>query len=305
MKIGIDLGGTKIEGVLLSAEGAVLAKERVPTPLNYPEILDAIAGVVSRLEGRAGCRASVGVGGPGAESALTGRIKNSNTQCLNGKALREELGHRLGKTVRFSNDANCFALSEAVDGAGAAYSAVFGVILGTGTGGGLVFNRHVLGGANGIAGEWGHTPMPYIKEGRPCYCGRQDCIETYLCGAGLLRSYLSAGGDAMTVPEIVKRAEQGETLAKTVLDRYCQQLASALAVVINIVDPAAIVLGGGLSNIATLYEKVPQYWNDYVFSDLCVTKLLPAKYGDSSGVRGAAWLWGAEESDVGGLRADV
>ena len=259
IKIGIDLGGTKIEGVALSTAGMVLAKERVPTPQTYPEIIDALSHLVCRLEARAGGTASVGLGGPGAESALTGRMKNSNTQCINGEALREDLAARLGKNVRFSNDANCFALSEAVDGAGADYSSVFGVILGTGTGGGLVFNKHVLGGANGIAGEWGHTPMPYMNEARPCYCGRQDCIETYLCGAGLLRSYRTAGGNALNVPEIVKRAETGEPLATAVLDTYCRQLASALAVVINIVDPAAIVLGGGLSNIEMLYQTVPQY----------------------------------------------
>ncbi len=294
MKLGIDLGGTKIEGVVLSSQGIVLAKERIATPKNYPAIIDAIAELVCRLERSTGGQVSVGVGGPGAESALTGRMKNSNTQCINGEALREDLSTRLGKTVRFSNDANCFALSEAVDGAGASYSSVFGVILGTGTGGGLVFNKRVLSGANGIAGEWGHIPMPYLREGRNCYCGRQDCVETYLCGAGLVRSYVTAGGDALSVPDIVTRATT-EAMAETVLDNYCRQLASALAVVINIVDPAAIVLGGGLSNIAMLYEKVPQYWNDYVFSDQCVTKLLPAKYGDSSGVRGAAWLWGNKE----------
>ncbi|MEX1668428.1 ROK family protein [Zhongshania guokunii] len=292
MRMGIDLGGTKIEGVVLSSKGIVLAKERVPTPQNYSAILDAIAELVARLETSAGGRASVGLGGPGAESAVNGRMKNSNTQCINGESLREDLSIRLRRIVRFSNDANCFALSEAVDGAGAAYSSVFGVILGTGTGGGLVFNKQVLSGANGIAGEWGHTPMPNYREGRPCYCGSVDCVETYLCGAGLARSYSNAGGEAMLVPEIVKRADAGEALANTVLDVYCRQLASALSVVINIVDPAAIVLGGGLSNIAKLYETVPLYWNDYVFSDRCVTKLLPAKYGDSSGVRGAAWLWG-------------
>ncbi len=297
MKLGIDLGGTKIEGVVLSSQGIVLAKERIATPKNYPAIIDAIAELVCRLERSTGGQVSVGVGGPGAESALTGRMKNSNTQCINGEALREDLSTRLGKTVRFSNDANCFALSEAVDGAGASYNSVFGVILGTGTGGGLVFNKRVLSGANGIAGEWGHITMPYLGEGRACYCGRKDCVETFLCGAGLVRSYVAAGGDKLSVPDIVLRAITEDAAAAAVLDTYCRQLASALAVVINIVDPAAIVLGGGLSNIAMLYEKVPQYWNDYVFSDQCLTKLLPAKYGDSSGVRGAAWLWG-DQSDA-------
>jgi len=292
MKLGIDLGGTKIEGVVLSASGIVLAKERVATPQTYPAIIDAIADLVGRLEATAGGHASVGLGGPGAESALTGRMKNSNTQCINGEALRDDLSIQLGRQVRFSNDANCFALSEAVDGAGAPYSSVFGVILGTGTGGGLVFNKQVLSGANGIAGEWGHTPMPNRQEGRPCYCGRKDCIETYLCGAGLVHSYRNAAGEALSAPEIVKCATGGDAQAAAVLDNYCRQLASALAVVINIVDPDVILLGGGLSNIAMLYETVPQYWPNYVFSDQCVTKLLPAKYGDSSGVRGAAWLWG-------------
>lgn len=291
MKLGIDLGGTKIEGVVMSSEGAVLAKERVATPRSYPAIIDAIADLVLRLEATVGGRVSVGVGGPGAESAVTRRIKNSNTECINGKSLRDDLSARLVRSVRFSNDANCFALSEAVDGAGESADVVFGVILGTGVGGGLVVNKRVLNGVNGIAGEWGHTPLPNFKEGRRCYCGRQDCIETYLCGAGLVRSYSNAGGGALSVPEIVERATGDEALAKSVFDIYCKQLASALAVVINIVDPATIVLGGGLSNIKMLYDAVPLHWNDYVFSDECVTQLLPAKYGDSSGVRGAAWLW--------------
>jgi predicted NBD/HSP70 family sugar kinase len=291
MKIGIDLGGTKIEGVVLSDAGLVLAKERVATPRHYPEIIETIANLVMRLEHTTGGQATVGVGGPGTESAVTQRMKNSNTQCINGERLRDDLSASLGRELRYSNDANCFALSEAMDGAGEAADVVFGVILGTGVGGGIVINKQVLSGANGIAGEWGHTPLPNTQEGRHCYCGRQDCIETYLCGAGLLRSYCNAGGDEILVPEIVARADGGEALAKLVLDTYCKQLASALAVVINIVDPAVIVLGGGLSNIKQLYDIVPEYWNDHVFSDQCVTKLLPAKYGDSSGVRGAAWLW--------------
>ena len=292
MRIGVDLGGTKIEGVLLDDNGQQIARERVATPAHsYEQVVESIAELVEGLQRKAGGRANVGLGGPGAVSALTGLIKNSNTLAISGRALPADLGKRLGCEVRFSNDANCFALSEAVDGAGAEYPSVFGVIIGTGTGGGVVIDKKVLAGVNSIAGEWGHNPMPGVSEERLCYCGRINCIETYLCGAGLAKSYLVAGGEPIKAPEIARRAAAGEGLAETVLDTYCRQLAQALAGVINLLDPAAIVLGGGVSNIDIIYQKVPQYWQGFVFSDRCETQLLKAKYGDSSGVRGAAWLW--------------
>lgn len=292
MRIGVDLGGTKIEGVLLADNGEQLARERVATPAHsYEEVLDAITALVEGLQIKAGGSASVGLGGPGAISAVTGLIKNSNTLAISGRALPADLGARLGCEVRFANDANCFALSEAVDGAGADYPTVFGVIIGTGTGGGVVIDKKVLTGVNSIGGEWGHNPMPGAVEQRVCYCGRLNCIETYLCGGGLANSYIVAGGETINAVDIAKRAVAGEVLAETVLDNYCHQLARALSGVINLLDPAAIVLGGGVSNIDMIYEKVPQYWGDYVFSDSCVTALVKAKYGDSSGVRGAAWLW--------------
>jgi fructokinase len=292
LKIGIDLGGTKIEGLLLSSMGAVLGRERVPTPsASYQSILEAISTLVDKLESGLDGRATVGVGGPGAESLQSGFIKNSNTQCINGRTLRQDLSLQLDREVRFSNDANCFALSEAVDGAAAAYPRVFGVILGTGVGGGLVFGKQLHYGVNRIAGEWGHNPLPGGDQGRVCYCGRRDCVETYLCGAGLINTYRRLGGESIAVPELLVKVQAGEQCAGDALSEYFTQLARALATVINIVDPDAIVLGGGLSNIAGIYQAVPRLWSEFVFGDDCGTKLLPAKYGDSSGVRGAAWLW--------------
>jgi fructokinase len=292
LRIGVDLGGTKIEGVLLADSGEQLARERVATPGNsYEAVVEAIAALVERLQEKASGLATVGLGGPGAISSVTGLIKNSNTLAISGRALPADLSARLGCEIRFSNDANCFALSEAVDGAGAEYQTVFGVIIGTGTGGGLVIDKNVLAGVNSIAGEWGHNLMPGATEARRCYCGRLDCIETYLCGGGLAKSYRVAGGEAVMAPEIASRAAASEVLAITVLDNYCRQLARALSGVINLLDPAVIVLGGGVSNIDIIYQKVPQYWTEYVFSDNCTTSLVKAKYGDSSGVRGAAWLW--------------
>lgn len=300
MRIGIDLGGTKIEGVVLGPGGDILLRRRVATPTDgYRAILDAIAEVVLGLEADLGASCQVGVGTPGAESRQTGRMKNCNTTCLNDMPLRQDLSVRLGRAVRIANDANCMALSEATDGAGAGYDSVFGVILGTGVGGGLVVQRRLLVGANGIAGEWGHNSLPanplpgraMQSAARQCYCGRQDCVETHLSGPALLRSFREAGGDADSAAAVAHLAAEGSELAIWQLDRYCQQLAQALAMVINIVDPEAIVLAGGLSNIAALYEKVPAYWQRWVFSDACTTPLLQAKHGDSSGVRGAAWLW--------------
>ena len=268
-RIGIDLGGTKIEAIALDAHGREVFCKRVPTPRgDYQGTLRAIAQLVA-----AAGEGSVGVGIPGALSHATGLVKNANSTWLIGKPLKEDLERVLGREVRIANDANCFALSEATDGAGAGAEVVFGVILGTGVGGGIAVRGRVLEGANSIAGEWGHNPLPLPRAEdlplRPCYCGRQGCIETYLCGPALERD----GGEAA-------------------LDLYCERLARALAGVINILDPEVIVLGGGVSNVARLYDNVPRLWTRYVFSDRVATRLAPPRHGDSSGVRGAARLWG-------------
>ena len=292
MRIGIDLGGTKIEAVAMDDGGDILYRQRTPTPRdNYAVILRAIADLVERVETTLGQTGSIGIGTPGAASAVDGRMKNCNTTCLNGQALQRDLEALMQRPLRLANDANCFALSEAVDGAGQNASSVFGVIIGTGIGGGLVFSKQLHVGANAIGGEWGHNLMPGADEGRQCYCGRRDCIETYLSGAGLLQSYQRNQGCADNVQGIVADAEAGSERARAQLDDYCEKLARALALVVNTVDPEAIVLGGGLSNIPLLYTKVPELWGKWVFSDQCRTQLLPARYGDSSGVRGAAWLW--------------
>lgn len=298
MRLGIDLGGTKIEVVALNDRGDVLTRQRLPTPAHsYDAILDAIAGLLADVEGQFGRVSRLGIGTPGAESLADGLMKNSNTTCLNGRPLRQDLSRYLKRDVYLANDANCFALSEAVDGAAAQARSVFGVILGTGVGGGLVFNKQLHVGGNAIGGEWGHNPMPGASEGRACYCGRQDCIETYLCGAGLVTSYRQLASEkgveaapAISVPELVSAASSGCAVAEAAIEQYCERLARALAVVINIVDPEVIVLGGGLSNITALYQRVPALWSQWVFSDDCRTALRPAKFGDSSGVRGAAWL---------------
>lgn len=298
IRFGIDLGGTKIEIIALDAAGATRLRRRLPTPQgDYGATLQAIAGLVEAAEGELQQRGSVGVGIPGAESLETGLIKNANSTCLIGQPLRRDLQTLLQREVRLGNDANCFALSEASDGAAAGAEIVFGVILGTGVGAGVVVAGRPLVGANAIAGEWGHNPLPLPQaDDLPlpsCYCGRAGCIETYLSGTALARSY-AAGRPASDLPDaaaIAARAATGDVWAQTVLARYCERLARALAGVINILDPQVIVLGGGLSNLAALYEQVPALWGKQVFSDSVRTRLLPAKHGDSSGVRGAAWLW--------------
>ena len=296
MRIGIDMGGTKIEGIALDDNGRELLRRRVPTPLgDYQATLATVVGLVQDIERHTGQRGSVGVGTPGAISRATGRIKNSNSQCLIGKSLREDLAVLLGRELRMANDANCFALSEAVDGAAAGAELVFGVIIGTGTGGGVVVHGRVLEGVNGIAGEWGHNPLPWpLDAERPgplCYCGKYGCVETFLSGPGMARDLAGTGGRNMNAAEIVEAAEHGDPECIAVLERYEDRLARGLAGVINIIDPEVIVLGGGLSNIARLYLNVPRLWRRYIFSDRVDTRLVPAKYGDSSGVRGAAWLW--------------
>lgn len=293
MRLGIDLGGTKIEGVVLAEDGEVVARQRIPTPDNdYALIIAAVVNLVRELEGQVGLSCSVGVGTPGAASTVTGLMKNCNTTCLNGRALTADLSDALGRTVRTANDANCFALSEAVDGAGTDADVVFGVILGTGVGGGVVINRRILVGANAIGGEWGHNPMPAEAEGRRCYCGGQDCVETWLSGAGLAASYRALGGMADNGRTVAQQLAAGEPLAAKVVDRYCQQLARALSVVCNILDPGVIVLGGGVSQLPDLAPRTTEALQAQVFSDACRTEVRAAKYGDASGVRGAAWLWG-------------
>jgi fructokinase len=296
MRIGIDLGGTKIEAIALDEDGSVLLRERIAAPRDdYDATLDAIAGLVESMERRLGRTGTVGVGMPGTISPATGLVKNANSTWLNGRAFADDLPRRLSRPVRFVNDANCFTLSEAVDGAAARFDLVFGVILGTGVGGGIAVRRKVLSGRNGIAGEWGHNPLPWAERdewpGASCYCGRSGCIETFLSGPGLTRDFASGGGEKIATPEIVARAECGDTRAKACLDRYVNRLARALASVINVLDPDAIVLGGGVSNIERLYSDVPAQWARFIFSDRVDTVLLRAAHGDSSGVRGAAWLW--------------
>ena len=295
MRIGVDLGGSKIEIIALGDDGEVLLRERVATPQgDYAATLAAVSGLVAAAGARVGAgetAASVGIGIPGAESRVGGLIKNANSTCLIGKPLRRDLEAALQREVRIANDANCFALSEAVDGAGADASVVFGVILGTGVGGGIVVDGRVLSGANAIAGEWGHNPMPGEHHAEICYCGRRGCIELYLSGPGLAADHRRVTGTDSSAHEIAQQAAAGDANANATVQRYEARLARALAQVINILDPDVIVLGGGLSNIDRLYQSVPRLWGEHVFSDQVATKLLKHKHGDSSGVRGAAWLW--------------
>jgi len=296
MRIGIDLGGTKIEGVVLDAEGRERARLRRPTPRDdYRGTIAAIVAVVAALEAEAGGGCTIGVGTPGAISPATGLMKNCNSTCLNGQPLDRDLAAALGRAVRLANDADCFALSEAVDGAGADAVSVFGVILGTGVGGGLVYEKRLIRGPNAIAGEWGHNPLPRMTDAeRPgplCYCGRPGCIETFLSGPGWARGFAARTGRNLSAPEIVAAARAGDAAAAAALETYCERLARALGVVVNIFDPAAIVLGGGMSQVAEVYARVPALWAPHIMSDAIATRLLPPRFGDSSGVRGAAWLW--------------
>jgi fructokinase len=300
MRIGLDLGGTKIEGVALDENGVQLDRRRVATPReDYEATVRAMAGIVRDLEAATGRRGTVGVGMPGAISPASGLVKNANSTWIIGKPLDRDLSAALGRPVRLANDANCFALSEAVDGAGAGARVVFGVIVGTGTGGGVVVDKHVLMGPNAIAGEWGHNPLPWPREdewpGPPCYCGKTGCVETFLSGPGMARDHLQATGEAIGAPEIAARAERGDAAARATLARYEDRMARALAVVLDILDPDVVVLGGGMSQIARLYDAVPRLWQAWAFSDRVDTLLKPPVHGDSSGVRGAAWLWGPGE----------
>ena len=324
LRLGIDLGGTKIELIAFDAAGQAVLRRRVPTPQNdYPATLAAVATLVQAAEAELGRPGSIGVGTPGARSPATGLMKNCNSTCLNGQPLQADLERALGRTIRLANDADCFALSEAIDGAAAGADIVFGVILGTGVGGGVVVRRQLVRGPNAIAGEWGHSPLPYFQfacspsdrestgthpatgeainhpwpsprelETAPaCYCGKKGCIETWLSGPGFAADHVRYGGEDLPAHEIAQLAAAGYGPCSATLARHEERLARALAGVINLLDPDVIVLGGGLSNIARLYDTVPRLWRRYVFSDRVDTRLVPPKFGDSSGVRGAAWLW--------------
>ena len=296
MRIGIDLGGTKIEGIAIDGDGGERLRRRVAAPRgDYSNTLDAVAALVREIEQEVGAIGTVGIGIPGTISPATGLIKNSNSTWLNGRPLADDLSRRLERPVRFANDANCFALSEATDGAAAGAAVVFGVIVGTGTGGGVVIDRQPLVGANAIGGEWGHNPLPGAhgseSPGPECYCGRSGCIEQFLSGPALARDYAEHAWEYLTAEEVASRAAAGSVLADAAIARYEERMARALGSVINLLDPDVIVLGGGLSNIDRLYTNVPRLWSPYIFSDRVATRLVRAMHGDSSGVRGAAWLW--------------
>ena len=299
MRIGIDLGGTKIEGIALD-ESREVARVRIDTPRDdYQATVDAITSIVADLERVAGARGTVGVGIPGTLSPDMGLVKNANSTWLLGRPLKTDLERALDREVRIANDANCFAVSEATDGAAAGADVVFGVIVGTGTGAGITVRGRVLTGPNGIAGEWGHNPLPWASgdeiPGPPCYCGKHGCVETFLSGPGLTRDHERRSGRRMPAIEIAAQATSGDAAANESMTCYEHRMARALAAIINIVDPDVIVLGGGLSNITRLYENVPRFWGGFVFSaglsDTPRTRFVRAARGDTSGVRGAAWLW--------------
>jgi fructokinase len=299
MRIGIDLGGTKIEGIVLDDAGEERARMRVKTPPGaYAETVRAVADMVHELEGRVGMRCRVGVGHPGAISPATGVIKNANSTHLNGHPLDSDLRQALAREeVKLSNDANCFAVSEAADGAGRLAPIVFGVILGTGVGGGVVIDGRPLLGAQAIAGEWGHNALPLPRDderpGPQCYCGRWGCVEAWLSGPAFQAQFAARTGRTLIATDIATAAESGDREAEACFELYCDRLARALANVVNLIDPNVIVLGGGLSKMQALYRRVPELWKGYIFSEpeRIATRLVPPVHGDSSGVRGAAWLW--------------
>lgn len=309
VRFGIDLGGTKIEIIALQRlddcdEDEVVYQKRAATPQgDYAATVEAIVGLVKNAEAELACVGSVGVGIPGAISHKTGRVKNANSTCLIGEDLQGDLERALERPVRLANDANCFALSEAMGGAAQGAEVVFGVIIGTGCGGGVVVNGDIVNGINAIGGEWGHNPLPWSTADDvllDCYCGLKGCNETFLSGSGFTKHYQQRIGDmdrAVNVQQIVALAEQGDVVAEQMLDHYCTWLAKGLASVINVIDPDVIILGGGMSNIKRLYSDVPQRWQQWVFSDQVNTRLVAPMHGDSSGVRGAAWLWPADDAE--------
>lgn len=297
LRIGVDLGGTKIELVALDRSGEVRLRERRPTPASegYEAIVAAVRALVLGAEAELGARCTVGVGTPGAISPATGLLRNANTVCLNGRPLAQDLSAALAREVRLANDANCFALSEAHDGAAAGAEVVFGVILGTGTGGGVVVHGRVLGGANAIAGEWGHTPLSWPEDderpGPACYCGRRGCVETWVSGPGLAADHLRVTGQARSAEAIAEAAARGDEASAATLERHLGRLARSLAVVLDVLDPEVVVLGGGVSQLSGLCEGLLARLPRHVFSDVLRTRVVLPMHGDSSGVRGAAWLW--------------
>jgi len=296
MLIGVDLGGTKIEAIALDDAGTVLCRHRIATPAgDYAATLNAIAELVFTVEREIKATGSVGIATPGSLSLKTGLIRNSNSTALNGRPLDQDISRILKRPIRIENDANCFALSEAIDGAAKGAESVFGVILGTGVGGGLIVRQRVVVGRNRIAGEWGHNPMPWPDPdetpGNRCYCGQSGCIETFISGPALARQFRATTSRELSAREIARDAEAGDEQARTVIEKFEERLARALAHVVNIFDPDAIVLGGGLSNIQRLYRTLPRLIPIHVFSDAFDTPIVPPVHGDSSGVRGAAWLW--------------
>ncbi len=299
-RIGIDLGGTKIEVAALDAGGMILYRRRVATPSgDYEGIIRVVRELIETLERELGVQGTVGVGIPGTLSPASGLIKNANSTCLIGRPLDRDLAAALDRPVRLANDADCFALSEALDGAAAGAETAFCAILGTGVGGGVVVRGRLLSGPNAIAGEWGHSPLPWPRDderpGPLCYCGKRGCIETFVSGPGLARDHAESTGGKLSAAEIAARADAGDAQSDLTLRRYEDRLARALATVINLIDPHVIVLGGGLGQIARLYQTVPALWGTYVFSDQVATRLVAPRFGDSSGVRGAAWLWPVAE----------
>jgi fructokinase len=300
VRIGVDLGGTKIEALALDGAGNVRGRIRVPTPSDYVLTVAAMAGVVRELEARLGELGTVGVGMPGTLDG--GLVKNANREWLNGQPLERDLGQALGREVRCANDANCFAVSEATDGAGSGHDLVFAAVLGTGCGAGIAWRRHPWPGRAGLAGEWGHNGLPWPRDdefpGPPCYCGKRGCLEMWISGPGMAADYRRRGGQELAAPAIVAAAEAADPLALEVLEGYVDRLARGLATVVNLLDPDVIVLGGGLSNIQSLGDRLAHRVQDYVFGGECTTPILPAQHGDSSGVRGAAWLWPPASSEL-------
>lgn len=297
IRIGIDFGGTKIEAAALDPDGKVVARRRVSNPGAYEPAIEAVRGLVAAVEHEAGVQgASIGMGIPGSISPKTGMVRNGNSTWLNGRPFNQEVERALGRPVRMENDANCFALSEASDGAGAGAQVVFGAILGTGCGGGVVVRGRTVEGVNGIAGEWGHTPLPWPRPseypGNSCWCERGNCLETWISGTGFEEDYRRATGLTLTGAQIVA---SGDREAQAALDRYIDRLARGLAVICDILDPDVIVLGGGMSNVDALYDRLPGVTARYAFTDVFETRIVRAMHGDSSGVRGAAWLWPLEE----------
>jgi fructokinase len=296
MRIGIDLGGTKIEALAIDNMGTELARYRVDTPRNdYDATIQAIVGLVNRLESETGSTGSVGAGIPGSVSRITGLIKNANSTWLNGRPFHKDLSAALEREVRVANDANCLAVSEATDGAAAGAHVVYGLILGTGCGGGVAINGRVHAGPNGVGGEWGHNPLPWQKPeeypGPTCYCGKRGCLEMWVSGTGIALDHKKVTGKARTTREIVEACEAGDSVARATMERFEDRLARGVAHVINMLDPDAIVIGGGVSRVKRIYQELPKRLPEYVFGGEASTVILPAKYGDSSGVRGAAWLW--------------